>query len=70
MLDVSQSDAAQGRQQNADSADHVRRQGMQMIGPVVLDPHRPNLVERQVQLYSDDGEQQHGVTVHADAAEH
>jgi len=70
MLDVPQSNGAEGRQKNADRADHVRRQRMEMISTVVFDPHRPDLVERQVQLYSNDGEQQHGVTVHADGVEH
>lgn len=62
VLDVPQSDSKHGRQQRADRTDHIRRQRVHAIaGPVVVvvHPHRPNLVERQVKLYDDYGVQQH-----------
>lgn len=62
VLDVPQSDPKHGRQQRADCTDCVRRQRVHAIaGPVVVvvHPHRPDLVERQVQLYDDYAVEQH-----------
>lgn len=60
VLDVPQSDLKHGRQQRADRTDRVRQQRVHAIaGPVVVDVHRPDLVEHQVHLYDDDSVQQH-----------
>jgi len=62
VLDVPQSDPKHDRQQRADRTDGVRQQRVHAIaGPVVvvIHPHQPDLVERQVQLYGYYGVQQH-----------